>query len=272
MTNICRMLSFVTVCATTLIAAGQSWGQSASSYYEQGVNAFFAGRPDQADSYLSDAIGLDSQDPRAYYFRAFTLMRQGRCAEARGDMMMGARLEAQSPRQVAVGVALERIQGPGRLMLEEIRRQARLESGTTSAGAVMRGSQNSITRPGEVGVLRERRVVPIDEFLRPGGPRTVAAPQAQAPDEMPPVPPAATTPAATPSEAAANPAEATSPAAPNPFEDDSQRPEAKAPPTPPQASPRATTPPAAPQTPPQDAAETPPAATPPADTGNPFNG
>jgi hypothetical protein len=267
MTHICRTLGLVTVGALTLIATARCGAQSAASYYEQGVNAFFAGRGNQAESYLSEAINYDSQDPRAYYFRAFALMRQGRCAEARGDMMTGAQLEAHSPRQVAIGSALERIQGPGRLMLEEIRRQARLEAGGASAPAAMGSTfQNPIARPGEEAVLRERRIVPLEEFLRPGGPRTVAEPAVQAPDELPAGTPAATMPA---DGAAMEPAEKATPAVPNPFEDDSQRPEPNAPAvvTPPQAVP---TPPA---TPPQDDAEAPPAATPPADAGeNPFNG
>jgi hypothetical protein len=266
MKNICRMLGLVTIGALTSFAAAQSRAQSGVSYYEQGVNAFFAGRADQADSYLSEAIGRDPQDPRAYYFRAFALMRQGRCAEARGDMLTGARLEAQSPRQVAVGSALERIQGPGRLMLEEIRRQARLEASGPYAPAAKGTLQNPIALPGEDAVLRERRVVPIDEFLRPGGPRALVEPATQAPTELPTEPATSMPPAAQPADATAEPAEKAGPATPNPFEDDSQRPEAKPPATPPQAVPT-------PPTPPQDAAEKPPAASPPADTNeNPFNG
>jgi hypothetical protein len=257
MTNICRTLSFVTVGVLMLSGAAQSWAQSAARYYEAGVNAFFAGRTDEAESRLSEAINYDSQDPRAYYFRAFALAREGRCAEARGDMMTGAQMEASSPRQVAIGSALEKIQGPSRLMLEAIRRQARLEASGASGPAAMGASQNAIVRPGEEGTLRQRRVVPIDEFLRPGGPRTFAEPAVQAPNETPPQAPAAAMPAATPAEGATAPAEPAQPAASNPFGDDSQPVEPKPPVTPPQAVP---TPPAAPP------------ATPPADSGdNPFN-
>jgi hypothetical protein len=265
MTNLCRSLSLVIVCALELAAASQGWAQSATSYYEAGVNAFFAGRIDEAESRLSEAISYDANDPRAYYFRAFALARQGRCAEARGDMMTGAQMEASSPRQVAIGSALERIQGPSRLMLEAIRRQARLEAGSAS-GAATGASENGVARPGEEGILRQRRVVPIDEFLRPGGPRTFAEPATQAPNEIPPQAPAATMPAATPAEGTAPPAEPAQPAASNPFGDDSQPAEAKTSIAPPQVVP--TPPTAPPATPPQNATETPPA-----DSGdNPFNG
>jgi hypothetical protein len=270
MTNICRTLSLVTVVALVLTAAGQSWAQSAASYYEAGVNAFFAGRTDEAESRLSEAISYDPSDPRAYYFRAFALARQGRCAEARGDMMTGAQMEATSPRQAAIGSALERIQGPNRLMLEAIRRQARLEAGVAS-GVATGASQNAIVLPGEENTLRQRRVVPIDEFLRPGGPRTFTEPAPQVTNEIPPQAPAATMPAAKPAESTAAPAKQAQPAASNPFGDDSQPAGPKPPVTPPQAVP--TPPTAPPATPPQNATETPPAATPPADSSdNPFNG
>ena len=44
--------------------------------YDQGVNAYFAGGSCQADALLSEALTFNSQDPRAYYFRALSLLRR----------------------------------------------------------------------------------------------------------------------------------------------------------------------------------------------------
>jgi hypothetical protein len=192
---------------------------------------------------LSQAIEFNSQDPLAYYFRALTLWREGHCAEARGDMMTGAMLEAQQSHRYDVGSALVRIQGPARLMLEQIRRDARM-SAVQASGAVPAASgpaaapNASINLPGESDVLRERRVVPLEELLRPGGPHTI-------PDETPAeLPPQTKSPAA--------PAAPTAPGAtgPNPFGDDSaDQPAPKAAPSvPPSAAPPA----APPKTPPQE--------------------
>ena len=59
---------------------------------------------------------------------ALTLLRQGRSDEARGDMLVGAALEAQQPRRYAIGAALERVQGGERLLLEGFRRNAHREA------------------------------------------------------------------------------------------------------------------------------------------------
>jgi hypothetical protein len=258
-------------CLTTLAAQAQDF--HTTDYYSQGVDAYFAGRSCQAESFLSTAIEFNSQDPRAYYFRAFSLLRQGRVDEARGDMLTGALLETKQPRRFAIGSALERIQGCDRLMLEEFRRSARRDaamvvttSGTQSATSRPAATfapttpNNAIIREGEANVLREQRVVPLEELLRPGGPNSVAVEPAAAP---PAVPPQDSQPAG---KAAQQPAGGQSAATPepavnDPFADDSGG--ATEPATPAPATPPQETPPAAPES-------TPPTA-PPADPGeNPF--
>jgi hypothetical protein len=268
MTNHLRILSTFSFCllASSLFAEQPQ----PAKLYEQGVNAYFGGRSCQADALLSEAIQAKSKDPLAYYFRALALLREGRVAEARGDMLVGANLEARSPNHQAIGAALERIQGSDRLMLEEFRRSARQNlvgqaSASETAPPQTTGNQQpsaagllSPQRPStfketDADVLREKRIVPIEELLRPGGPHSIVDDQA----------PPAETPANPPTD---NAAPASTPAA-NPFEDDNQKsstdktkPAEKTMPTPPQTTPAAT-PPAA--TPP---AATPPAAVPPTST------
>ena len=82
-----------TLVAEVLLWTGSSGGQDFNStmmHYGEGVHAYFAGNSQQAEAALSQAMVLNSQDPRIYYFRALSLLRQGRTAEARGDMLVGA--------------------------------------------------------------------------------------------------------------------------------------------------------------------------------------
>ena len=200
--------------------------------------------------------------PAAYYFRAFNLLRQGRVDEARGDMLTGALLEAQQPRRFAIGSALERIQGCDRLMLEEFRRSARREAATgattsrpqPAATFAPTAPNNAVIREGEANVLREQRVVPLEELLRPGGPNSIAVEPATAP---PAVPPQDTQPAG---KAAPQPAATPAPAGNDPFADDASgaaAPATPAPATPPQDAPSATPQPTPPATPPADPGDNP---------------
>jgi tetratricopeptide (TPR) repeat protein len=100
---------------------------AADKYYGRGVHAYLAGQDHRAESYLSLAIESNPNDPRPYYFRAMSRLRQGRAGEARQDMQIGAFIEAGDPHRWAVGTALQRVQGPDRLMLEKYRRRARLD-------------------------------------------------------------------------------------------------------------------------------------------------
>ena len=262
MTNNLRTVAFVAISAWTCLALQPAEAQlpQYSKLYDQGVNAFFAGNSCRADALLSEALTFNSQDPRAYYFRALSLLRQGRVDEARGDMLVGAMVEAQSPQRYGIGTALERVQGPSRLMLEEFRCNARRDGAVQATTTTSAPAPQLITpQERDSGVLREKRVVPLEELLRPGGPQTFADEPAQ-----PPTPPQAGTPAErAPAETpATKPAEqpATPPQTPveNPFGDDAGSP--------------ATTP-APTVTPPQDAPEPTPPATPPAGPEeNPFGG
>lgn len=265
MTQHRRLFGFL-ACLVMVSSAKEVWGQtpSAAKLYEQGVNAYFAGQSSQAEQFLSEAIQWNPQDPRAYYFRALSLLRQGRTDEARVDMQVGASMEMQTPRRFAVGSALERVQGSSRLMLEQYRRSARrdavVQASATAAAAplpVMAPPSTFATPDADAAVLRERRVVPLDELLRPGEPKAVVVPEATA-MPVPPQASPATPSVATPQPATPSPAPATPATAPgkNPFEDDAAKSAAE----PPAAAPAA-----APLTPPQPASSQPaPASQPPA--------
>lgn len=230
--------------------------------YDQGVNAFFAGSACRADALLSEALTFNSQDPRAYYFRALSLLRQGRIDEARGDMLVGATVEAQHPQRYAVGTALERVQGPDRLLLEQFRREARANAAVQATSFVAAPATPhppaTFVTPQEqaAGVLREKRIVPLEELLRPTGPQSIPDEQVATPST--PVPPQGNQPGTKPVEQpAVQPAE--TPAAPeaNPFSDDSEPKPAPAPKTPPQEAPKPAPPANPPTTPPAGPDENP---------------
>ena len=253
MMNFSRTIGFVALllCPLAVPLAARGQVPHASELYDQGVNAYFAGRSGQAEAFLSEAIQGNSHDPRAYYFRAFSLLRQGHVDEARGDMLVGATLEAQLPQRFAIGAALERIQGGDRLMLEEFRRNARRDvvsqtSATSSLPLQTRAPQTFKFEEQDSAVLRERRIVPLEELLRPGGPQLVAEEPAS---NSPPLPPQNETPATEPAQLP------TAPAANDPFADDSSKaPAAPAAPAaaPPVTPPQVTPPPAPPATPPAE--------------------
>jgi hypothetical protein len=264
MMNYLRLFYCATLCFPALTAA-QAQDPQPAKLYERGVNAYFGGQGYQADALLSEAIQWNSSDPRAYYFRALSLLRVGRVAEARGDMLVGATLETQSPQRQAIGAALERVQGCDRLLLEQFRCHARHDAVTqASATTALPGptigapsqtlsptnaSQPQTFKESDAAVLRERRIVPLEELLRPGGPQTVV--------EEPLQQSQTNAPAAGPAEKAAAPS---APPA-NPFEDDSQKS------TPAAAKPAAEPPKIPPQTTP---APTPPASSPAKSDENPF--
>jgi hypothetical protein len=135
--------------------------------YSQGVHAYFAGRTNQANHYLSIAQSIDPTDPRTYYFRALSLLRLGRRDEAQLDMRTGAALEAREPNRFAVGIALERVQGGDRLLLERFRREGRVAEANLSI-ARERSRYEQITER-EPEVLHQRVMIPLDRLLGSDG-------------------------------------------------------------------------------------------------------
>src|SRR5215213_2723879 len=90
----CLIFGCMTVISS---AACAQESHPADSLYNRGVQAYFRGSSAEADSSLSRLKQVDPTDPRAYYFRALSLMQQGREGEARAEMELGAHMEAQYP-------------------------------------------------------------------------------------------------------------------------------------------------------------------------------
>ena len=103
---------------------GETPEVAATRHYGAGVHAYHQGQYDKAVRELDLASGLAPSDARIFLIRGAAKMRLGRVDDAKSDFHYGASVELAS-RQRDVGVALERIQGPDRLVLESYRRQAR---------------------------------------------------------------------------------------------------------------------------------------------------
>jgi len=109
------------------VTVNQAQDSLLQELYGQGVHAYFSGRYEEAHEFFSKAIEQGTQDPRCYYFRGCVYAKLGRPDEAEADFKSGGEFEASGAAvQINVGQALQRIQGPIRLQLEEHRYAARL--------------------------------------------------------------------------------------------------------------------------------------------------
>ncbi len=89
--------------------------------YAAGVNFFFAHRYADAEKAFLSAVENDNSDARYYYFLGLSRLLQHK-REAIEDFDQAARLERLGrPSRAAVSNALERVQGPMRRFLNEIR-------------------------------------------------------------------------------------------------------------------------------------------------------
>jgi hypothetical protein len=155
--------------ALGFVASVRAQAQNSSELtatYGRGVHAYFANRTDLAEQFFSQVIEAGSTDPRVFYFRAMTRVRSGRPYEAEEDMRMGATLEARDPgNRLAIGKALERVQGPHRILLEGFRQQARLER-LEQRQRQTRDRYEQL-RLREPDVLRREMPVPLEDLVEP---------------------------------------------------------------------------------------------------------
>lgn len=136
--------------------------------YGNGVHAYYARQDFKAHELLTQVISSGTKDPRAYYFRAMTLMRMGREAAALADMEVGAMLEAQDANDAyPVARSLERVQGHSRRTLEKYRRQARF--GALEQRRSIQRLKYEDTRRREVGVLRKQVQFSIEDVTSSDG-------------------------------------------------------------------------------------------------------
>jgi hypothetical protein len=94
--------------------------------YAAGRDAFFSSQDHasaQAVRWFGQAVERDPQNPVYRYYLGLTLYREGRYQEALEQVLSGIRLESPGQRRLSQD-ALQRVQGPLRVWLENIRRSA----------------------------------------------------------------------------------------------------------------------------------------------------
>jgi tetratricopeptide (TPR) repeat protein len=99
----------------------------AEAYFAKGLRFYFDRRYEDAERELLEAVHYSDQDARYQYFLGLArLAQQGKRDMALEDFRQAARLEKQDrPNRFAVSAALERVQGPARRILNEIRDRER---------------------------------------------------------------------------------------------------------------------------------------------------
>ncbi len=195
-----RLSSLAPWCATFLIALSLLGTQlttstsaqdssEMSATYGRGVHAFFGNRSAEAEQLFTQVAQAGSTDPRVYYFRAMIRLQMGRQHEAEEDMRVGATFEARNPgRRHSIGLALQRIQGPGRRTLERFRREGRLDR-VQQSRQQSRQRYEQLERRGPK-VLRREAPMQIDLDAIPGMQPAAPVPtpaMAPAHVEVPPV-------------------------------------------------------------------------------------
>jgi hypothetical protein len=156
-------------------------------FYGDGAHAYFSGDIFEAHRLLTQAIESGIRDPRAYYFRAMTLLAMGRDTEAEADMQAGAYLEARAPSgSYDVDRSIQRIQGRDRLRLEKIRRQVRFAVEQERREEAARRYEQTQQR--EADVLRRHRPEEFDEGVQPAGGTAPSIPPVNSPQVGTPAP------------------------------------------------------------------------------------
>jgi len=140
-----------TICILPTVLSASAQNAILAQMYGKGVHAYYSGNQTEARKFLSMAIDNGSKDPRAYYFRGMAAYASDSISEAESDWRQGAQLEAQGRTNPFVSRALTRFQGTGRLKLEQIRQQARLQAMVTRAA-------RSNQRIGEINASSDRGV------------------------------------------------------------------------------------------------------------------
>jgi tetratricopeptide (TPR) repeat protein len=97
----------------------------AEAHYAEGLRHYTNRRYADAEKEFALAVKNESQDARYHYYLGLARLAQNK-AEASEDFAQGAALEAKGrPTRAAVSVALERIQGPVRTILNQAREKVR---------------------------------------------------------------------------------------------------------------------------------------------------
>lgn len=122
----------------TILLTGSVCGDDdrANAAYGEGVRAYFNGQLAESETALTQAIDEGTADPRPHYFRGVVRQLLGQDELSLEDFQQAAKMEL-SPvgRSFDVAAALERVQGPIRMKIEEIRRDAIVQAKKLAAEA-----------------------------------------------------------------------------------------------------------------------------------------
>lgn len=125
----CALGLLLAICTAGLLPAQEPEVLLRRQLYSRGVHSYFSGDYDQAVALLDQAVELGSKDPRVYYFRALAILGttdEDREKKSLADIQAAAKMEtADVDGFYNIGLALERVQGAPRLVIEDERRTAR---------------------------------------------------------------------------------------------------------------------------------------------------
>lgn len=116
----------ILVAGTSLITNLRGQDAVTARLFGEGVHRYFSGDCQGALTVLADAIAAGSEDPRVYLYHGLAQECLG--GDGSDDFAKAAQLEATGRLAVNVNQALERIQGPVRLEIEKLRREAKLQA------------------------------------------------------------------------------------------------------------------------------------------------
>lgn len=152
----------VTLGCLTVAALAHGQEPVGRSAYQTGAGAYFAGRTDDAEKHLTEAIAESPEDPRGYYLRGLNRLRAGDRQGAQADLAKGSELEARmGTSSPLVDQSLAAVQGSSRLTLERIRRAAREAAEVNARQQVMaKAKQQREAR--ERVVLRSNYQLPME--------------------------------------------------------------------------------------------------------------
>ncbi|MBR5627145.1 MAG: hypothetical protein IKW74_05940, partial [Thermoguttaceae bacterium] len=96
--------------------------------YSHGINAFFSGNYEEASAFFAQVMQQIPDDPRAFFFHGLCASRTGDPVTADRDYRQGAEQEfSERGRLININDALSRIQGEERVVIEQVRKEARLK-------------------------------------------------------------------------------------------------------------------------------------------------
>lgn len=150
------------ICAA-ITAALQVTAIAADSPFSSAMTAWHSGDLSGAHQLMSDEISRGSRDPRLLYFRGILKEQMG--ANGQSDFEAAAALEIATQRSGLVDSSLERVQGPLRTRIEEVRasiRASQSEQSSTEANAL---PGNSFSYRRAVAAFRSGDTVTCEKLL-----------------------------------------------------------------------------------------------------------